>query len=341
MNAEFFNALDLLEKEKGIPKDYMLEKVEAALVSAFKKECGSSENVRIVLDPVKKDVRVYQQKTVVETVEDPLTEISLEEAKAISRRHKLGGVVEFELKPKSFRRLSAGAAKQVIIQGIREAERARDIREYENRKEEVMTARVYKIDDTNGNVILELGKGTVVLPKNEQLPTDRFKVGDYVKVVVTEINTTSERGQIVTISRTHSGLIKRLFEEEVPEIRDGTVIIKAVAREAGVRSKIAVLSRDENVDPVGACIGAHGMRIGNVMNECRGEKIDVIPYSEDICEFVKAALSPAEVISVEKVSERGCEVKVAPEQLSLAIGREGINAKLAARLTYMKIDIKA
>ncbi|MBQ7377723.1 MAG: transcription termination/antitermination protein NusA [Clostridia bacterium] len=341
MNAEFFNALDLLEKEKGIPKDYMLEKVEAALVSAFKKECGSSENVRIVLDPVKKDVRVYQQKTVVETVEDPLTEISLEEAKALSRRHKLGGVVEFELKPKSFRRLSAGAAKQVIIQGIREAERARDIREYENRKEEVMTARVYKIDDTNGNVILELGKGTVVLPKNEQLPTDRFKVGDYVKVVVTEINTTSERGQIVTISRTHSGLIKRLFEEEVPEIRDGTVIIKAVAREAGVRSKIAVLSRDENVDPVGACIGAHGMRIGNVMNECRGEKIDVIPYSEDICEFVKAALSPAEVISVEKVSDRACEVKVAPEQLSLAIGREGINAKLAARLTYMKIDIKA
>ncbi len=341
MNAEFFNALDLLEKEKGIPKDYMLEKVEAALVSAFKKECGSSENVRIVLDPVKKDVRVYQQKTVVETVEDPLTEISLEEAKALSRRHKLGGVVEFELKPKNFRRLSAGAAKQVIIQGIREAERARDIREYENRKEEVMTARVYKIDDTNGNVILELGKGTVVLPKNEQLPTDRFKVGDYVKVVVTEINTTSERGQIVTISRTHSGLIKRLFEEEVPEIRDGTVVIKAVAREAGVRSKIAVLSRDENVDPVGACIGAHGMRIGNVMNECRGEKIDVIPFSEDICEFVKAALSPAEVLSVEKVGERSCEVKVAPEQLSLAIGREGINAKLAARLTYMKIDIKA
>ena len=341
MNAEFFNALDLLEKEKGIPKDYMLEKVQAALVSAFKKECGSTDNVRIVLDPVKKDVRVYQQKTVVETVEDPLTEISLEEAKALSRRHKLGGVVEFELKPKNFRRLSAGAAKQVIIQGIREAERARDIREYENRKEDIMSARVYKIDDTNGNVILELGKGTVVLPKNEQIPGERFRIGDHVKVVVTEINTSSDRGQIVTISRTHPGFIKRLFEDEVPELRDGTVIIKSVAREAGVRSKVAVLSRDENVDPIGALIGAHGMRINNVMNECRGEKIDVIPYSEDVCEFVKAALAPADVKSVEKVGERSCEVWVAPEQLSLAIGREGINAKLAARLTYMKIDIKA
>ena len=341
MNKEFFEALDLLEREKGISKQYMMEKVEAALVSAFKKELGGNTNVRILLDENKKDMKVYQQKTVVEVVENPDTEISLEDAKAMSKRYKLDHVVEFELKPKNFRRLSAQAAKQVIIQGIREAERNIITKEYESKKEEIITAVVDKVDDSTGNLILDTGTSKATLMKADQLPDDNFTVGDRLKVFVTEVRGNETRGPIVTLSRTHPKLVQRLFELEIPEIQDGTVIIKGVSRDAGSRTKIAVLSRDENVDPVGACIGNKGMRIASILDEIGNEKIDIIRYNEDPVKYVAEALSPASVLSVEFDGERTCRVTVSPEQLSLAIGKEGQNAKLAAKLTGFKIDIKA
>ncbi len=341
MNKEFFDALEKLEEEKGIPKEYMIEKVEAALVNAFKRESGGASNVRVVLSPEKKDVKVFQQRTVVEEVLDPQCEIGLEEAKSISKRHKLGSVVETKLDTKSFRRLSAQAAKQVIIQAIREAERSMATREYESKREEIITAVVDKIDDVSGSLIVDTGTSRAVLTSQEQIPGEVFNVGDHLKLFVTEVRATETRGPIVVLSRIHPGLVKRLFELEIPEIADGTVIIKGVSRDAGSRSKIAVYSRDENVDPVGACIGNRGTRIATILNELGNEKIDVIKYSEVPEEFVAAALAPANVLSVEMDGERTCRVKVAPEQLSLAIGREGQNAKLAARLTGFKIDIKA
>ena len=341
MNKEFFEALDLLEREKGISKQYMMEKVEAALVSAFKKELGGNTNVRILLNEEKKDMKVYQQKNVVEVVENPDTEISLEDAKAISRRYKMGSVVEFELKPKNFRRLSAQAAKQVIIQGIREAERSIITKEYESKREEIITAIVDKVDDTTGNLILDTGTSKATLMKADQIPGDRFEVGDRLKVFVTEVRGNESRGPIVTLSRIHPKLVQRLFELEIPEIQDGTVIIKGVSRDAGSRSKIAVYSRDENVDPIGACIGNKGMRIAAILDELGNEKIDIIKYDEDPAKYVAEALSPATVLSVELDGERSCRVTVNPEQLSLAIGKEGQNAKLAAKLTGFKIDIKA
>lgn len=339
MNTEFFNALDALEKERGIPKEYMLERVEAALISAFKKDSGGNSNVRIVLDPVKKDVKVFRQKTIVETVEDPETEINLEEAKKLNRRYVLGGVAEFEVKTKNFGRISAQTAKQVIIQGIREAERSMIIKEYESKKEEVITATVVRIDPMNGNVTVDTGTSEATLLAGEQIPGETFEVGEHIKVFVMEVKN-EVKGPIVTLSRTHFGLVKRLFEIEVPEIQDGTVVIKGISREAGSRTKIAVESRDENVDPVGACIGNRGGRISGILRELRGEKIDIIKYSEVPEEYISAALSPATVKSVTFDGERSCRVIVAPDQLSLAIGKEGQNARLAARLTGCKIDIK-
>ncbi len=339
MNQEFFNALDLLEKTKGIPKEYMIEKVEAALISAFKKEYGTA-NVRVVINPDKKDVKVYECKEVVEVVEDPATQISLEDAKAISRRHVLGSSVEKEVKTKTFGRLSAQTAKQVIIQGIREAERQGMIREYEKKKEEVITAVVTKTADSSGDIVINTGTSEAVLPYDEQIPGESFAMGDRIKVFVTEVRRESQAGPIVTLSRTHPNLVKRLFEMEIPEIQDGTVIIHNISREAGSRSKLAVYSRDENVEAIGACIGERGRRIAEIVNELRGEKIDIIEYSEDPCAFIAAALSPADVTSVELVGERSASVTVPADQLSLAIGKEGQNARLAARLTGFKIDIK-
>lgn len=340
MNKEFFAALALLEKEKGIPQEYMLEKIEAALVSAFKKEYGSNTNVRVSIDPAKEDVRVYQQKEVVEVVEDPGTQISLEEAKAISKRNTLGKIVEFEVKPKNFRRLSAGAAKSVIIQGIREGEHKAMQEAYESKREEIITATVDKVDYETGAIVLNTGTGRAVLPKSEQIPGEVFRVGDKIKVFIQEVNK-EMRGPLVTLSRVHPGFVRRMFELEIPEITDGVVVIKGVAREAGSRTKIAVYSRDEDVDAVGACIGAHGMRIDSILSELGGEKIDIVRYSEAPEEFVTAALSPATVIKAEMDGERFCRVVVAPEQLSLAIGKEGQNVRLAARLTGIKIDINA
>ena len=340
MNNDFFLALDSLEKEKGIPKEYMIEKIEAALLASYKREEGDNSNVRVDIDEEKKDIRVFQQKTVVEEVENETTEITLADAKKITRRAKLGGVVEIELKPKNFRRLSVQTAKQVIIQGIREAERSNLIREYESKREEIITAKVIKIDPVNGSVVLDTGTSSAVLIKEEQIPGETFSVGDRVKVFVTEVRR-EMKGPLVTLSRTHAGLVKRIFELESPEIQDGTVEIRAIAREAGSRTKIAVASTREDVDPVGACIGNRGIRIAAINEELRGERIDVIRYSEDPAEFVTQALSPAKVDRIELDGERSCKVYVAPDQLSLAIGKEGQNARLAAHLTGFKIDIKS
>lgn len=340
MNAEFFEALDLIEKEKGISKEYMLEKVEAALISAYKRDKNGNANVRIAIDADKKTVRVFQQMEIVETVENPDTQISFEEAKEKNKRAKLGGIYEVELKTKDFRRLAAQNAKQVIVQGIREAERAMIVKEYESKREEIVTATVIKTDELSGNVVLDTGTSNATLLQSEQIPGERFAVGDRVKVYITEVSRETH-GHIVTLSRKHPGLVKRMFELEIPEIADGTVLVRAVAREAGSRTKIAVQSRDENVDPIGACIGNRGARIGTIIDELRGEKIDIVRYSEDPAEFIREALSPAEVISVTIDAERSAKVLVYPDQLSLAIGREGQNARLAARLTGFKIDIKA
>ena len=340
MNNEFFEALDLLEKQKGIPKEYMLERVEAALVSAFKRDQGANGNVRIVLDPEKRDVQMFRQYDIVEVVEDPETQMTVEQAKKVSRRYKLGGVAEVKLEMKNFRRLSAQTAKQVIIQGIREAERGMMIKEYENKHEEIITATVMRTDETTGNVTVDTGTSIATLIKSEQIPGDAFADGEKIKVFVTEVKKESSKGPLVTLSRTHPGLVKRLFELEVPEIQDGTVIIKGVTREAGSRSKVAVMSRDESVDPVGACIGARSMRIGNIIRELGGEKIDIIKYSEIPEEYISAALSPATISEVVIEDERICRVYVDADQLSLAIGKEGQNARLAARLTGYKIDIK-
>lgn len=339
MNTEFFTALDLLEKEKGIPREYMTEKIEAALLSAYKKEYGNNTNVRILIDPEKKDVRVYQQKIVVEEVADPQNEISLEDARQLSKRNNLGKTVELEIKPKNFRRLSAAAAKSVIIQAIREGERRAMQQAYEDNRDGIITATVSKIDTERGNVVLDTGTGFATLLHSEQIPGETFTVGDKIKVYILEVNS-EIKGPLVTLSRKHPGLVRRIFELEVPEISDGIVLVKGVSREAGSRTKISVFSRDEDVDAVGACIGNHGMRISEIIDELRGEKVDIVKYSESPEEYVASALSPATVKSVEMTGERACKVIVDPDQLSLAIGKEGQNARLAARLTGLKIDIK-
>ena len=339
MNAEFFEALDLLEKQKGIPKEYMLERVEAALMNAFAKDQGPNAQVRIVLDPEKKDVQMYRLYQVVEEVEDPETQLTVEQAKKVSRRYKLGTMAEVKMDTKNFRRLSAQTAKQVIIQGIREAERGMLIKEYEDKRGEIITATVLRTDDSTGNVTVDTGTSIATLIKGEQIPGDAFKDGERIKVFVTEVKKES-RGPLVTLSRTHPGLVKRLFELEVPEVQDGTVVIKNVTREAGSRSKVAVYSTDDSVDAVGSCIGNRSMRINTIISELGGEKIDIIKYSEDPAEFIASALSPATVNDVIIEGEKICRVYVDADQLSLAIGKEGQNARLAARLTGFKIDIK-
>ena len=343
MNAELFNSLDLLEKESGISKEYMLTKIEEALANACRKEVGATALIRVNLDPVKCDMKVYHRRLVVPDGEviDPKCEISLSEAKALSRRNKLGGFVETELKTKTFRRLSVQPGKQMIIQAIRTAERELQTKAYEQMRSEIITAVVDKVDMVNGNLILDTGTGRATLIKSEQIPGEVHDVGDRLKVFVSEVNSGETRGPIVNLSRIHPHFVKRLFELEIPEIADGTIEIMGVSREAGSRTKIAVSSRDENVDPVGSCIGKNGLRIGAILDELGGEKVDIIRYSENIETYIAEALSPAKVISVVMEDERTARVTVAPDQLSLAIGREGQNAKLVARLTGCKIDIKA
>lgn len=339
MSNEVISALEDLERQKGIPKEYMLEKVEAALLSAVKKEVGGN-NVRVAIDREKGAFHVYRQMTVVEEVTDPVSEFTMEEAKKHTRRHlNVGDLLEIEMKTKNFGRIPAQIAKQVIIQGIREAERGIMIQQYEDKKEDIISVTVQKIDPTTGNAVVDTGTGYATLLKKEMLYSDNFDVGDHVKVFITEVRKES-RGPLVTLSRIHPNFVKRLFELGIPEIADGSVVIKGVTREAGYRTKIAVMSREEGVDPIGSCIGSKGIRINNIMSELGNEKIDVIKYSEDPAEFVRAALSPATVDEVILDGERSCRVVVAPDQLSLAIGKEGQNARLAARLTGFRIDIK-
>ena len=339
MNAELFEALELLEKTKGIPVDYMLEKVEAALISAYKKEEGSA-SVRVAINREKKTLKLFRVRTVVDEVLDPKSEISLEEAQKLSRRYTLGIVVEDEMKTKNFGRISAQTAKQVIVQGIREAEKNNIIRDYEKKREEIISAVVVKRDDSNGDVVVDTGTSNALLPKDEQIPGEELRVGDRIKVFVTEVSKNGEKGPLVTISRTHPAMVKRMFESVIPEIADGIVIVKGIAREPGSRTKIAVESRDENVDAVGACIGNRGMRISDIVDELHGEKIDVIEFSEYAEKYIAASLSPAAVREVEFDGERSAKVIVDGDQLSLAIGKEGQNVRLAAKLTGFKIDIK-
>lgn len=340
MNKALFAALDMLESEKGIPKAYMYEKLEAALVSAYRREMGGSTNVRVQINEEKYDFKVFRRLDVVEEVTDPSTQISLPDAKKMSRRHVLGGVVEIEIKPDEFRRLSAITGKQVIVQAIREAERGIIYKEYEEKKEEIVSAVVDKVDTETGNVRLIIGNSAVTLLKSEQIPGETFEPGQHVKVYVIEVKKEVNGRPYVTLSRTHSGLVKRLFELNIPEIADGTVIIMNVSREAGSRTKISVMSRDPDVDPIGTCVGPQNQRKSVITEELSGEKIDIIRYSEQPEEYIKAALAPAAIDSVEMDGERSCKVYVAADQLSLAIGKEGQNARLAAKLTGMKIDIK-
>ena len=341
MNSDFFVALDLIEKEKGIPREYMIERVEAALTSAFKRDYGvSSENMRVMIDRERQEIRMFIKKEVVEQPENEQTQISLADAREISPEYVPGDMAETEIAPKSFNRISAQTAKQVIIQGMREAERGLVYQEFMSSQHEILTGKVQRVDPRSRNVSLEIGKTEMVLIAGEQIPAETLREGDYIKVYVVEVRKIA-RGPQVMISRTHPGLVKRLFELEVPEIHDGTVEIRSISREAGSRTKIAVWSADRNIDPIGACVGPKGSRVTSIVNELKGEKIDIIKYSDDIAEYVSAALSPAQVLSVEVLEDsKGCRVIVEDDQLSLAIGKEGQNARLAAKLTGWKIDIK-
>lgn len=339
MNAEFIEALNQLEKEKGISKDILLEAIEAALISAYKRNFHSAQNVRVDIDRESGKVRVFARKTVVEEVVDPRLEISLEAAREISPSYQLDDIVEIEVTPADFGRIAAQTAKQVVTQRIREAERSIIYQEYVDREEDIVTGVVQRMD--NRFFYIDLGRVEALLPLSETMPGERFKHGDRVKTYITRVEK-STKGPQIFVSRTHPGLIRRLFELEVPEIYDGIVEIHSVAREAGHRSKIAVSSRDEQVDPVGACVGHRGIRVQTVVNELRGEKIDVVPWSDDPAEFVANALRPAKVTRVEVDEEEKIARVVVPDhQLSLAIGKEGQNARLAAKLTGWKIDIRS
>ena len=342
---EIFAALAMLEKERGIPQSFMMGKIIQALTTAYKRDHEGVEFVVVDVDEEKKDLKMYVQKEIVEEVENPASQISLEEAKRISAKNELGGMVNFPVESVEFGRIAAGNGKQVIIQGLREAEHGMIYDEWGSKQHEILTGTVSRIDPRSGNVMLRIGTGTeateAVLTMNEQVPGEELHEGQMVKVYLVEVRR-STRGPQVLISRTHPGLVKRLFELEVPEIYDGTVDIRSIAREAGNRTKLAVWSEDPNVDPIGACVGPRGQRVNAIVDELRGEKIDIIKYSEDPAEFIAAALSPADVVSVQLSDEgKACRVTVPADQLSLAIGKEGQNARLAARLTGYKIDIKA
>jgi len=339
MNTEFLTALKDLEKEKGIAADILLEAIEAALLSAYRRNFGSLQNARVVIDRENGDFKVYAQHTVVEEVTDPRQEISLEEARRIDPRYEPGDIVEKEVTPRNFGRIAAQTAKQVVVQRIREAERNIVYESYSNREGDIINGVVQRVEQKN--VFIELGKTEAVLPPSEQMPGEEYRPGTRLKLYIVEVRRTN-KGPQIHVSRTHPGLLKRLFELEVPELAEGLVELKSVAREAGYRSKIAVYSRDENVDPVGACVGPKGARVQAIVNELNGEKIDIIKWNSDASKYVAASLSPARVVAVEIWEEEKIARVIVPDhQLSLAIGKEGQNARLAAKLTGWKIDIKS
>ena len=345
MNAEFFGALEQLEMEKGIKVDYMLERVAGALVTAYKKDnIGIIENVYVEPNIERKEINMFAKKEVVDIVEDPLTEVSLEDARLITLRCEYGDIVSVDIKTKEFGRIAAQTAKQVIIQAIREAERGMIADQFSSKEHEILTAVVLRVDPKTGNAILEITtKGEKVegiLTVSEQVRNEVLHDGDRIKVYVVEVKKATKGPQVI-ISRTHPGLVKRLFELEVPEIADGIVEIKSIAREAGNRTKIAVYSNDESIDPIGACVGNAGARVSSIVAEINGEKIDIIKFNDDVATFVAAALSPAGIIACKALGDtKSCVAVVPDDQLSLAIGKEGQNARLAAKLTGCKIDIK-
>ena len=339
MNADFVQAIFELGKEKGISPELLYQAVEEALITAYKKNFGSSQNVRVDLNKQTGEIHVYARKIIVEKVSDSAQEIDLAEARKINPNYEVEDIVEIEVTPKNFGRIAAQNAKQVVVQRIREAERGMVFEKFSSRENDIVNGVVQRME--NRNVYIDLGRAEAILMPNEQIPGEVYQHHDRIKTYIVEVKKTNKGPQIM-VSRTHPGLLKRLFELEVPEIHDGLVEIKSVAREPGMRSKISVYTKDENIDPVGACVGQKGMRVQTIVNELRGEKIDIVKYSSNPEQYVANALSPAKVLmAVADENEKICRVVVPDYQLSLAIGKEGQNARLAAKLTGWKIDIKS
>lgn len=338
---EFFDALNLMEKEKGVPAEFLAEKISNAIVVAARRDYGGNDIVHCNIDVETKVFEVYIRKMVVEEIMDDDIEMLLDEARKHSKKAKVGQEVEIKLDTKQFGRIVAQTAKHVIRQGIRDAERGQTLQEFQSRHQELVTALVQRVDPKTGNVTLEIGRNEAVLPKAEQVAGEIIREGTRIRVYIVDVKD-GEKGPKVMISRTHPGLVKRLFEMEVPEIFDGVIEIKAISREAGSRTKMAVYSKDPDVDAVGACIGPKGARVNKIVDELGGEKIDIVKFSEDATLFISESLSPATVLSVEleEGNLKACHVTVPDNQLSLAIGNKGQNARLAAKLTGWKIDIK-
>ena len=345
MNSDFFLAIADIEREKGIQQSYMLEKIEMALLAAMKKDFpASAECARVILDPVEKKLSMFFRKAIVETVENPNTQFSLDYALGISPDYAIGDTIDEPVDTRRFGRIAAQAAKQVIIQGIREAERSIVYDEFTSKEHEILTGVVARVDSRTGSVAIQISSSSehteAMLPPGERIPGEMMRDGDRIKVYVIEVRK-STRGPQILISRTHPGLVKRLFELEVPEIYEGIVEIRSIAREAGNRTKISVSSNDHEVEPIGACVGTKGSRVNAIVDELNGEKIDIVRYSDDPTEYIASALAPSEVISVTMLEDgKACRAVVPDSQLSLAIGKEGQNVRLAARLTGFKIDIK-
>lgn len=339
-NEEFFAALKFMAQERGIPQEFIAEKVAEAITVAARKDYGGSEIVTCIIDPEKEIFEVTARKTVVDEVTDPYTEISREDAAAINSQALEDGFVDIKLDPRKFGRVVAQNSRNNFRQGVKEAERGQVLAEFQSHNRELISAVVQRIDPRNGNAVLLIGNNEATLPKAEQVPEELLSEGDHIKVYVVDVKET-ERGPRVMLSRTHPGLVKRLFETEVPEIFDGTIEIKAISRQAGSRTKIAVWSENPEIDAIGACIGPRGTRVNKIVEELSGEKIDIVKYSENPAEFISEALSPAKVVSVEIESEEPkiCKASVPESQLSLAIGNGGQNVRLAAKLTGWKIDI--
>ncbi len=340
-NKEFFEALDFMEQEKGIPAEYIAEKISSAIVVALRKDYGTTENIICTIDCENQIFKVVLRKDIVDEVEDPRIQILRDEAKAQYKAKASDEFVEIEMDTRQFGRIVAQTAKHVIRQGIRDVERSQSLSEFQSHNRELLTAVIERIDPKTGNAAVTIGKSEATLPKLEQVPGEELCEGDHVKVYVVDVKDT-EKGPKVMLSRTHPGLVKRLFETEVPEIFDGTIEIKSVSRQAGSRTKLAVWSANPEIDAVGACIGMRGARVNTIVEELSGEKIDIVKYSDDPAAFISEALSPSKVLSVEIISEepKVCKVTVPDSQLSLAIGNKGQNVRLAAKLTGWKIDIR-
>ena len=339
MNVEFINAIEQIAKEKRISKEVLMQALEAALISAYKRNFGTAQNASVNIDRLTGEVKVFIKKMVVEKIKNASNEISIEDAHKIDKKYNINDILEVDVTPNSFGRIAAQTAKQVVLQRIKEAERDIIYNDYINKENTIVTGIFRRTEKKN--IMIELNGVEAILPPNEQVYGEKFNFGDRIKVYITEVKNTN-KGPIILVSRTHPGLVKKLFEQEVPEIHDGIVEIKNICREAGYRTKIAVHSEDSNVDPVGACVGQKGSRVQIIVDELKGEKIDIIKWSTDPEEYISAALSPAKVLSVKmNKEEKIARVLVDSQQLSLAIGKEGQNVRLAAKLTGIKIDIKS